>query len=78
MGFTDHLAYVMLSRFSDLNTIGLKRDLTHDDIHVSVLVKEFMETFVEDYVPPSREDPVLYTNKSLEAWDACKEDDIPF
>lgn len=41
--FAEHLVYVMLSRFRDLDKIGLKRKLKHNDIKINPYVKEFME-----------------------------------
>lgn len=40
--FSEHMVYVMLSRFSDFERIGLKRNLKHEDIMISDYVKEFM------------------------------------
>lgn len=41
--FDYHMAYVALSRFTDMDKLGLKRKLHHSDITVSPFVKEFME-----------------------------------
>jgi ATP-dependent DNA helicase PIF1 len=45
--FAEHQVYVMLSRFTDLNTIGLKRNLNHEDIFISDKVKDFIENYKE-------------------------------
>lgn len=42
---TEHMAYVALSRFRDLNRLGLKRELRKSDIRINRNVLEFMEEF---------------------------------
>ncbi len=43
--FAEHLCYVMLSRFTDFNKVGLQRDLEHKDIMINPFVQDFMATF---------------------------------
>lgn len=43
--FNDHMVYLMLSRAVSLDSLGLKRKLTHKDIMISEHVNKFMETF---------------------------------
>ena len=43
--YNDHMVYLMLSRAVSLESLGLKRKLTHKDITISDHVNKFMETF---------------------------------
>jgi len=75
--FADHLVYVALSRFSDFERIGLKRDLKHEDIKINPYVLEFMETFHDKIEEIPVEKKKINTNL-FDTTNIGMEDDIPF
>lgn len=73
--FAEHLSYVMLSRFRDINKIGLKRGLQHADIKINQFVLDFMDSFDDNVVVEKK---ITTTFMDATPLKEILEDDIPF